>query len=87
MSVAHLVTAKDNLCKVANMFRHLSTPGERETTARKMYEAYAAVAPKWNQLGETTKSVWYDVAAIRLAGHPFHLYYSDEDVASIKENL
>ena len=79
------MTTVDNLCKVADLFRHLSTQAEREKTGREMYEAYAAVAPMWNQLGETTKSVWHDEAAIQLAGHPFHLYYSDEDYESIKE--
>jgi hypothetical protein len=52
-----------------------------------MYEAYAAVAPRWEQLGEATKGLWHDVAAIQLAGHPFHLWYSDEDYERLKDSL
>ncbi len=81
------MTTKDNLCKVADLFRHLSTQAEREETGRKMYKAAYAVAPRWEQLGEATKGLWHDVAAIQLAGHPFHLWYSDEDYERLKDSL
>jgi len=40
-------------------------------TARLLYQtAENQVKPTWDQIGEVTKSVWYDRAVLKLAGHP-----------------
>jgi hypothetical protein len=35
-----------------------------------LYSACTVVAPTWQQLGDVTKSVWRDKAALKLSGHP-----------------
>ena len=35
-----------------------------------LYDACPSVKPTWQQLGDVTKSVWCDRAALKLSGHP-----------------
>jgi len=40
-------------------------------TARLLYQTSAnQVKPTWDQIGEVTKKVWYDMALLKLEGHP-----------------
>ena len=43
------------------------TPQELERAARDLYERNTLSAPRWDQLGETTKSVWREEVGRRAA--------------------
>lgn len=43
------------------------TVPEVEQLARQLYDRCTPVKPTWDQLGETTKSVWREAAAEQLA--------------------
>ena len=39
--------------------------------AKEMYETSEnRVKPSWDQCNEATRSVWYEVAELKLSGHP-----------------
>ena len=52
--------------RVANRFTRV----QLEQQGAALYAASAMPAPLWEQLGDVTRSVWRDKAALKLSGHP-----------------
>ncbi|AKA60308.1 hypothetical protein P26218_05 [Rhodoferax phage P26218] len=46
------------------------TASQLDHTGQALYVAGIVVGPTWQQLGDVTKSVWRDKAALKLSGHP-----------------
>ena len=49
---------------------HKYTVSQLDKQGQALYVANTLVAPTWQQLGDVTKSVWRDKAALKLSGHP-----------------
>ena len=49
---------------------HKYTASQLNKQGQALYVANTLVAPTWQQLGDVTKSVWRDRAALKLSGHP-----------------
>lgn len=46
------------------------TASQLDKQGQALYDACPSVKPTWHQLGDVTKSVWRDKAALKLSGHP-----------------
>lgn len=47
------------------------TASQLDAAGSALYASNTIVAPTWNQLGDVTKGVWRDKAALKLSGHPY----------------
>ena len=60
----------DPLHRAAMRVAHKYTASQLNKQGQALYVANTLVAPTWQQLGDVTKSVWRDRAALKLSGHP-----------------
>ena len=60
----------DPLHRAAMRVAHKYTASQLEAAGSALYASNTIVAPAWNQLGDVTKGVWRDKAALKLSGHP-----------------
>lgn len=60
----------DPLHRAAMRVAHKYTASQLDKQGQALYVANTLVAPTWQQLGDVTKGVWRDKAALKLSGHP-----------------
>lgn len=60
----------DALHRAATRVAKRYTASQLDHTGQTLYASNTVVAPTWQQLGDVTKSVWRDRAALKLSGHP-----------------
>lgn len=60
----------DPLHRAAMRVAQRYTASQLEAAGSALYASNTIVAPTWNQLGDVTKGVWRDKAALKLSGHP-----------------
>ena len=60
----------DPLHRAAMRVAQRYTASQLDQQGAALYAANTLVAPTWQQLGDVTKSVWRDRAALKLSGHP-----------------
>lgn len=58
------------LHRAAMRVAHKYTASQLDQQGASLYAANTLVAPTWQQLGDVTKSLWRDKAALKLSGHP-----------------
>jgi hypothetical protein len=60
----------DPLHRAAMRVAQRYTASQLDKQGQALYDACPSVKPTWQQLGDVTKSVWRDKAALKLSGHP-----------------
>jgi len=60
----------DPLHRAAMRVAQRYTASQLDQQGHALYDACPYVKPTWQQLGDVTKSVWRDKAALKLSGHP-----------------
>ena len=60
----------DPLHRAAMRVSQRHTTSQLDQQGHALYDACPSVKPTWQQLGDVTKSVWRDKAALKLSGHP-----------------
>jgi hypothetical protein len=60
----------DPLHRAAMRVAQRYTASQLDKQGHALYDACPSVKPTWQQLGDVTKSVWRDKAALKLSGHP-----------------
>lgn len=60
----------DTLHRAAMRVSQRYTASQLDQQGHALYDACPSVKPTWQQLGDVTKSVWRDKAALKLSGHP-----------------
>jgi hypothetical protein len=60
----------DPLHRAAMRVAQRYTASQLDKQGQALYDACPSVKPTWQQLGDVTKSVWRDGAALKLSGHP-----------------
>jgi len=60
----------DPLHRAAMRVAHKYTASQLDRQGQTLYDACPSVKPTWQQIGEVTKSVWRDKAALKISGHP-----------------
>jgi len=60
----------DPLHRAAMRVAQRYTASQLDKQGQALYDACPSVKPTWQQIGDVTKSVWRDKAALKLSGHP-----------------
>lgn len=73
----------DPLHRAAMRVSQRYTASQLDQQGASLYAANTLVAPTWQQLGDVTKSLWRDKAALKLSGHPCWWSINPDGAATI----